>query len=292
MNKTRILIAIGVAVLLALFASVGAYKFLSDRGRMAEQARLQTAGVVVANVDIPLASTINANQVTVKPWPKGTLPKDALGDPKMVVGRVARRDFVGGEPIIESKLVPADRTAGIMSLKVPAGMRAFTVQVNEVVGVGGFINPDARVDVVLTTRSAAQGGPQISKIVLGDVWVLAAGQTVERRDNKPITVNTVTLAVTPEDAERLALAVHDGKINLVLRNFIDNAVVATTGIDKNRLLSSFRPGTPGAAEKDTTSTKRSARKKAPQPSRPPAVTRTVYEVEIIKGNKRSVATFD
>ena len=225
------------------------------------------------------------------PWPKGNLPKDALGDPKMVVGRVARREFVVGEPIVESKLVPADRTAGIMSLKVPAGMRAFTVQVNEVVGVGGFINPDARVDVVLTTRSAAQGGPQISKIVLEDVWVLAAGQTVERKDNKPITVNTVTLAVTPEDAERLALAIHDGKINLVLRNFIDNAVVATTGVDKNRLLTSSRRAAP-VGEKSTAAPKRSARKKAPQPPPPPAVTRTVHEVEVIKGTKRSVATFD
>ena len=290
MNKTRILIAVGVAVLLALIASVGAYKFLSDRGRMAEQARIQTAGVVVADVDIPLASTINANQVTVKPWPKGNLPKDAIGDPKMVVGRVARREFVSGEPVIESKLVPADRMAGIMSLKVPAGMRAFTVQVNEVVGVGGFIVPDARVDVVLTTLTAAR--QQISKIVLEDVWVLAAGQTVERKDNKPITVNTVTLAVTPEDAEKLALAVHDGKINLVLRNFMDNAVVATTGVDKNRLLTSFRPGSPEGAEKDAATTKRSARKKAPQPPPPPAVTRPVHHVEVIKGNKRSVATFD
>lgn len=290
MNKTRILIAIGVAILLALFASLGAYRFLSERGRMAEQARLQTAGVVVADVDIPLASTINANQVTVRPWPKGNLPKDALGDPKLVVGRVARREFVGGEPIIESKLVPADKTAGILSLKVPAGMRAFTVQVNEVVGVGGFVNPDARVDVVLTTQTASR--QQISKIVLEDVWVLAAGQTVERRDNKPISVNTVTLAVTPEDAEKLALAVHDGKINLILRNFIDNAVVATTGVDKERLLTSFRPGAPVGAEKDPAKTKRSAKKKSPHPPAPPALTRTVHEVEVIKGTKRSVEKFD
>jgi pilus assembly protein CpaB len=291
MNKTRILIAIGAAVLLALFASVGAYRFLSDRGRMAEQARLQTAGVVVASVDIPLASTINADQVSVRPWPKENLPKAIFGDPKMVVGRVARREFVVGEPIIESKLVPAGNSAGILSLKVPAGMRAFTVQVNEVVGVGGFINPDARVDVVLTTRLAAQGAPQISKIVLEDVWVLAAGQTIERRDNKPITVNTVTLAVTPEDAERLALAVHDGKINLILRNFIDNAVVATTGVDKNRLLTSSRPAAP-AGEKGTGAPKRSARKKTPQAPPPPAVTRTVHVVEIIKGTKHSEERFD
>jgi len=69
-------------------------------------------------------------------------------------------------------------------------------------------------------------------------------------------------------------------------------VVATTGVDKNRLLTSFRPGSPEGAEKDAAKTKRSARKKAPQPPPPPAVTRTVHHVEVIKGNKRSVATFD
>jgi len=290
MNKTRILLAIGAAVILALVAGVGSLKFLSEKGRMAEQARLQTAGVVVAATDIPLASTINANQVTVRPWPKNDLPKNASGDPKMIVGRVARREFVSGEPIIESKLVPADKSAGIMSLKVPEGMRAFAVQVNEVVGVGGFIVPDARVDVVLTTHIAAN--QQISKIVLEDVQVLAAGQTVERRDNKPITVNTVTVAVTPEDAERLALAVHDGKINLVLRNFIDNAAVATTGVDKSRLLASRRPGPPVAEGNESPKPKRSAKKKAPQPPSAPAAIRRVHEVEVIKGTKRSVETFD
>lgn len=292
MDKTRILIAIGVAVILALFASIGAYMFLSERGRMAEQARIQTAGVVVAATDIPLASTINANQVAVRPWPKNDLPKDALGDPKMVQGRVARREFVSGEPIIESKLVPADKFVGIMSLKVPAGMRAFTVQVNEVVGAGGFIIPDARVDVVLTTAAAVHGGGQFSKIVLEDIQVLAAGQTVDRRDNKPIQVNTVTVAVTPEDAERLALAVHDGKINLALRNFIDNAAVSTTGVDKNRLLASRRPGPPAVEGNESPKPKRNVKKKAPQLPSTPAAIRKVHEVEVIKGTKRSVEKFD
>jgi pilus assembly protein CpaB len=289
MNKKRILIAVGVAVILALLASAGAYKFLSESGRMAEQARLQTAGIVVAVADIPLASTINANQVTVMPWPKANLPKDGIGDPKMVVGRVARREFVVGEPIVESKLVPAGIFAGILSLKVPMGMRAFTVKVNEVVGVGGFIIPDSRVDVVLTTSTAGQ---QISKLVLEDIRVLAAGQTIEQKDNKPITVNTVTVAVTPEDAEKLALAIHEGMIVLVLRNFMDNAVVTTAGMDKTRLLASYRSGPSVAVEKETVKPKRGAKIKAPQPPPPPAVMRKVREVEVIKGNKRSVERFE
>jgi pilus assembly protein CpaB len=163
--------------------------------------------------------------------------------------------------------------------------------VNEVVGVGGFIIPDARVDVVLTT-APAQGSGRISKIVLENIQVLAAGQAVDRKDNKPVTVNTVTVAVTPEDAEKLALAVGDGRINLALRNFIDNASVATTGVDKNRLLASRYSGPPIAEGQETPKPKRSARKKAPPPLSAPAAIRTGHEVEVLKGTKRSVEKFD
>jgi len=292
MNKKRIIVAVGVAAILALLASVGAYRFLSESGRTAEMARLQTAGIVVAVVDIPLASTINTNQVNVMPWPKENLLKGAISDPKKVQGRVARREFVVGEPIVESKLVPADIAPGNLSLKVPAGMRAFTIPVNEVVGVGGFIIPDSRVDVVLTTSSASQGGQQISKFVLEDIRVLAVGQTIEQKDNKPITVPTITVAVTPEDAEKLALAISDGKIVLVLRNFMDNAVVTTAGMDKTRLLASYRSGPYVAAEKETVKPIRGSKIKAQQPPPPPAVKRKVHEVEVIKGNKRSVEKFE
>jgi pilus assembly protein CpaB len=178
-----------------------------------------------------------------------------------------------------------------MSLKVPEGMRAFSIHVNEVVGVGGFIVPDARVDVVLTTASPLGG--QVSKIVLEDIRVLAAGQTSEQKENKPITVNTVTLAVTPEDAEKLALASNDGKIQLVLRNFMDNTVVSTPGIDKHRLLASHRFDPPAQAEKAPARPKRSARAKAsPDASGSPSPGPKGHVVEVIKGTKRSAETFE
>ena len=69
MDRKKILVVVGVAALLALIASAGAYKFLSESGRVAEKARLQTVGIVVAVVDIPLGSTINPNQVAVSAWP-------------------------------------------------------------------------------------------------------------------------------------------------------------------------------------------------------------------------------
>jgi pilus assembly protein CpaB len=255
---------------------------------MAEQSMLQAEGLVVAATNISLASTINPDQVVVVPWPRRNIPPDALRDPKLAVGRMVWRDFLRGEPIVESKLVTAGKMPGIMALKVPPGMRAFSVLVNEVVGVGGFIIPDSRGDVVVTTSLGPHVG-QVSKIVLEDIQVLAAGQVVEEREKRAAAVNTVTLAVTPEDAEKLALAVHDGKIVLVLRNFIDNAVVTTTGVDKGRLLASRYAAPPAEAEARP---RRAPAKKAPQAAKPPPPPpRAAHDVLVIRGTKRSVDTF-
>jgi pilus assembly protein CpaB len=293
MNRNRILVVVGIALLLAVLASVGAYRFLSGQSRVAEQARLQTVGIVVAVVEIPIGSTINPNQVAASAWPKDSYPKDALTDPKIAVGRVALRDFFRGEPVVESKLVPLGKSTGLLSLKVPAGMRAFSIKVNEVVGVGGFIVPDSRVDVIVTTSPSNNSQEKISKIVLEDVRVLAAGQVIEQKENKPVTVNTVTLALTPEDSEKLALAGNDGIIQLVMRNFADNVVVLTGGSNKGRLLSSYRnaPLVPEAAPAKGEKPRRVSRKAlSPAASAPPP--KKAYTVEIIKGNKRTEEKLD
>jgi pilus assembly protein CpaB len=294
MNRNRTILVMILAVVLALVASGATYKFLSERGRQADRARLQTVGIVVAAVDIPIGSTIAPNQVSVAAWPRDSYPKDAFAETKPVTGRVARRDFLRGEPIVDSKLVPADKSSGILSLKVPPGMRAFSVKVNEVVGVGGFIVPDARVDVVVTTaRSSERQQEQVSKTFLQDVLVLAAGQVIEQKDNKPITVNTVTLAVTPEDAEKLALASNDGKIQLVLRHYADGQKVDTPGSDKGRLLASYRGTPPPAVKKEAPRKKRTVVARAQAVSRPPASPPAVqpvkasYSIEVIRGNKRT-----
>ena len=293
MNRNRIMVVVGIALLLAVLASLGAYKFLSGQSRVAEQARLQTVGIVVAQVDIPLGSTINPNQVAVSAWPKDNYPKDAFTDPKIAVGRVALRDFFRGEPVVESKLVPLGKATGLLSLKVPPGMRAFSVKVNEVVGVGGFIVPDSRVDVIVTTSPSGNTQQEkVSKIVLEDVRVLAAGQVIEQKDNKPVTVNTVTLALLPEETEKLALASNDGIIQFVMRNFADNVLVMTGGVNKGRLLSSFRnaPNETASASAKEAKPRRVSRK-APSPAAAPPP-KKAYTVEVIKGNKRTEEKLD
>jgi pilus assembly protein CpaB len=298
MERKRIIGIIGLAFCLALLAGLGSYRFLSEKSRVAENAKLQTVGIAVAVVDIPLGTTIHSNQVALSSWPKEMQPRDAFTALKPVFGRVAMRDILRGEPVVESRLVPADKSSGLLSLKVPAGMRAFSVKVNEVVGVGGFIVPDSRVDIVVTTAVSPQRQQeQVSKTFLQDVLVLAAGQLVEQKDNKPVTVNTVTLAVTPEDAEKLALASNDGKIQLVLRNFSDSRKVETPGSDKGRLLSSLRRETPARIVKANVRAKKATPPPAAQapvaaPKPPVQVVKASHVVEVIRGGKRSEETFD
>jgi len=286
MNRTRIAVLVGIAILIALIASFGAYRFLSEKSRMAEEARLQTVGIVVALVEIPLGSAIHSNQVAVSAWPKENYPKDAIADLKSVLGRVARREFLRGEPIVESKLVPTEKGGGILSLKIPEGMRAFSVKVNEVVGVGGFVVPDSRVDIVATTAlSSRRQQEQVSKMILEDILVLAAGQSIEVKEEKPVTVNTVTLAVTPEEAEKLALASNDGKIQLVMRGFADSEKVMTSVIDKAKLLASYRTA-PASSSSRSRGSGRVVRRSAPTVPAP-----RKHTVEVFKGSKRSEASF-
>src|SRR3989304_2542163 len=175
MNKTRVILVIGVPILLALLASAGVYRYLSEKGRAAEEARLQTVGIVVAVFDIPIGTTINANQVAITAWPKDLYPKDSFADPKSVVGRAVRRDFLRGEPLVACKVVPPDKGGGLLSFIVPEGKRAFTIRVNEVVGVGGFIVPYTKVDGILTTVPT-RGTEKISKVVLENMQGRAAGR--------------------------------------------------------------------------------------------------------------------
>jgi pilus assembly protein CpaB len=287
MNKTRVIVVLVIAILLALLASIGVYRYLSEKGRLAEEARLQTVGIVVAMVNLPVGAKINANQVAITAWPKDLNPADAFTSLEPVVGRVARRDFQRGEPIVASKLVPVDKGGGILSLIVAEGKRAFTIRVNEVVGVGGFIIPDTKVDVIVTMPPPGSAD-MISKIVLENIQVLAAGQIVEHKENKPITVNTVTLSLTPEEAEKLALAGSTGTIQLVLRNFMDVDNVLTVGATKARLLAAYRPARP-SNEGRSSKKKRFVRRRARSPVLP--VAEKTFTVEVIRGNRRSHEKF-
>jgi pilus assembly protein CpaB len=156
-----------------------------------------------------------------------------------------------------------------------------TVGVDQVAGVAGFITPGNMVDVVLTTQPQ-YAKESISKIVLQNIPVLATGQTVEQqKEGKPVVVPTVTLDVTPEDAERLAIASTQGRLQLVLRGAGDESPAVTRGATITKVMKGAPVRTKKARVVKTT--RKKTAKAKPQ--------KQIIRVEIWKQNKMTVKTF-
>ncbi len=278
-----------VALIFAGLASWGVYSYLQKTTQQAKAA--QGESIVVAAADLPVGTRLNATQVKLVKLPKESMPAGYIADQNAIVGRVVVRPLATGDAITEQKLFPKEgqMPAGVMTYRVPEGHRAVTVAVNEVAGVAGFLTPQDRVDVVLTTQiPGSSGDDKISKIVLQNVPVLATGQIASEpkdKEGKPVIVPTVTLDLTPDDAEKLVLASSKGSLQLLLRNVIDTAPAQAKGATIYKVL--------GGVERPVVRVAKVTRKApavkvkaAAQPPRP-----APYSVEIIKGTNRSSKDF-
>ena len=277
----RFLVIVICASLIGLVASFLVYKVVS---RVAGTKDDQFERIVVADVKIGLAESITRQQVKLVPWPKSAVPPGAIRTVENAEGRVVRGSIVAGEPLIEAKLAPGlAGKGGIMSILVPEGQRGVTIRLDEAMRESGFLLPDSRVDVLVSMPKAPGHNEKIAKVILQDVTVLAAGQTVEIKDNKPITSTTVTLGLTPQQAERLAVAQADGKLMLVQRNLRDTDVVRTPGATPSSLLSDMASEAP----KPAAGAKAVVARRAPLPL--PAIEK--YSVAVVRGSKVTEQVF-
>ena len=275
--QNRLKIALVIAVFFGLIAAYGIYNFLSDRQKESESLRASNLNIVVAAQDIPPGTTINdevikKGMIKTTPWPKTSVPAGAFSSPQQIVGKVNRVKILANEPILESRL--AGEGAGL-TVRLEAGKRALAVRVDEIIGVSGFIVPDDRVDIILTTTAVGAGQEsKISKIVLQNKRVLSVAQSTEQKDGKPQLARSITLELTPEESEKLTLASSEGQIVMALRGLGDDAETKTIGSNKRDLLAlaaaTTRKSTGGAAP-------------APPPEK--------YKVEVIHGSNRKVVEF-
>jgi pilus assembly protein CpaB len=221
------------AVVFGLVAAVSVSRYLSSA--QAYTRNLNT--VVIAKADIPAGTKIAADQIETVQYPQNAMPNGVFDVPDKLVGRVAVIQIAAREPVTDYKLAP-EGSAGGLSAVIPEGYRAMTVKVDDVVGISGFIMPGALVDVVVVINPTEQQQNPISKIVLQNIKVLANGQNIDRPkdDREPESVKAVTLQVTPDQAEKLALAATEGKLQLVMRNSTDQGDEQTQGVDKRVLL--------------------------------------------------------
>jgi pilus assembly protein CpaB len=213
----------------------------SQSQKVAQQTNPEMVSVVVAAKDVPSAVALAGDQLKVRQWPQDSALAGKFSRLEDAVGRVTAIPMAAGEPVVESKLAPKGVIPGLTALLSPE-KRAMTVKVDEASGVAGFLNPDNRVDVVVTVDKGDFNNDPISKVVLQNLRVLGTGQRIEKRlGEKPQVVPTVTLEVTPVEGERLALATREGMISLVLRNQQDEQVVQTIGVRTSTLLGSATP---------------------------------------------------
>jgi pilus assembly protein CpaB len=306
MRNKRLIIALLAAITFGLIAAVSVKQYL-----LTAQTFNRTNDVVVAKVGIPVGSRIIAEQLEVRQFPADVTPEGAISKiDESLIDRVVITPISLKEPITEAKLAPVGSLGGLSSV-IPEGYRAMTVKVDDVVGVSGFILPGTLVDVVVVIQppKGTANEEMISKIVLQNIKVLASGQNIDKPKNDrevERSVRAVTLQVTPEQTEKLALASSEGKLQLVMRNSVDQADEQTSGANKKSLLLGERamltpdpgvnsnPSAPKAAPSSArryTAPRPAAREaaapvKATQPAPPPRPT-----VEVIKGAKKETVDF-
>ena len=234
-NKRFFLVLVG-ALIFGVLAAVSVSRYLSS----AQAYTKNLNKIAVAKVAIPIGSKIIPEQIMVVQFPKESTPDGAFETPEKLAGRVAVMNIAAKEPITESRLAPEGTAAGLSAI-IPEGYRAMTVKVDDAAGISGFIIPGTLVDVVVVIDPREGSGMQdpISKIVLQNIKVLANGQNIDKpKDEREAnSVKAVTLQVTPEQAEKLALASSEGKLQLVMRSQIDQGDEQTPGVNKRGLLS-------------------------------------------------------
>jgi len=279
-NK-RTAVVVGVALLLAAVASLGMYRIVSRIPT--KGAEVKTISVVVAQHPLKLGTRITADHVKVVQWPAEAPVANSFSKIDEVLNRGLISAVDENEPLTSAKVAALEAGAGLPP-SIPPGMRAISVKVNEVVGVAGFVVPGTRVDVMVTLSGKNREQDSTTRVVVSNAQVLTAGTRYDQekaKDGAPIPSTVVTLLVTPEDGERIALAASEGQIMLTLRNPLDQDPTATAGVRTTGLFGQPAP----APAKAPTVRRGPARPPEPIVAATPAP--ALYKVEAFRGAKRS-----
>lgn len=224
MQRHRVLLAFGIAWLSALLLSWYVY-----RKSTAPQAR-DSVYIVAAAQDLPIGKRIQATDLKLVAVDRKDLPKGAFLKTADIVDRATAVPVAASEVVLNAKLAAKGSGEGLTALIEP-GARAVSVQVNEISGVSGFIQPGTRVDVLFTR--VFSNGDAATTTILQNVKVIAYGRQLDpaaRIDPRDTSRPTVaTLLVSQQQAEKLVLAEQRGKIQLALRNGLDDGI--TEGAD-------------------------------------------------------------
>ncbi len=279
----RLLTVVMVAVLVALVITAVFYQITV--GRRSTTTDVATKELVVATKELPMGAKITPEDVRLIDFPASNYPKNGFDSIDNVLERSVVQPILPDEPIVTGRVTEPGAGVGLAP-KIPDGMRAVAVAVNQVSGVSGFILPGSKVDVLLTGTPVSENG-QATTTVLENLEVISTAHKVEPDANgRPDNVPVVNLLVTPEQAELLTLASAEGRIQLILRNPNDKAETAAHR-DIARSNDLFAKGDVKKPHAAAAGAPPRPRPVVTAPPPPPPV-----EIEMIRGNQRSVETIE
>jgi pilus assembly protein CpaB len=225
-----LLIIVGLAAVLTFVVTTEESRRKTDyedKVATLERKATQKAKVVYVTRDIPEGSVIAADALEEKEIEATRTPQDAITSSPIAIGRVVKYGVNSGQILSSHDLAPQGITLGFES-RLQEGQRAVTFAVDSNSGVAGFVNPDSHVDILGMVGTGAD-----TKVapILSDVHVIAVGQMYEKsRGQAAVPASSVTVAVTPDDTQKLVKAIAASKLYLALRNDKDHFPVATVDV--------------------------------------------------------------
>jgi len=244
-------VMIGFAVVFGLLAVFIANVWLNNQANQRAKTMESTAKpavtktIVVAKQALRFGAELNASQLEEVPWPAEAVPAGAFTKVSDILSpgrRVVLAAMEPNEPVLALKITGPGQRATLSALVKP-GMKAVTIRVNDVEGVGGFVQPGDRVDVLLTRQ--IDKGQASTEVVLQNVRVLAVDQSADERNAKAAVAKSVTLEVTTVEAQKIWLASSVGSLSLLLRKAGETGETQTRKVTLNDLGSNEAPAEKG-----------------------------------------------
>jgi pilus assembly protein CpaB len=226
-----LLVIIGLAVVVTMMVTgkvSESEKTFEARKAELEQKAMAKGRVVYTIKDIPEGQTIPSDALEEREIEQAKIPADAITSASLASGRVAKYGISTGNIVSQHDLAPQGISLGFES-RLKEGMRAVTFGVDNNSGVAGFVTPESHVDII---GMVGTGADTKASPILSDVEVIAVGQIYQKSPGQATSVpaSSVTVAVSPEDANKLIKGILAGKLYLTLRNEKDHTPVATVDI--------------------------------------------------------------
>lgn len=261
-------VQLGLALLLALSAGILVYQWMQAKATAGRGQSVRTAPLVVATRELPAGTRLAPDMLRVQNYPETMVPAQRFATVKEVEGRLLASGMSANEPLTPSRLA-GEAAAGGISAVITHGKRAMAVKGSKVMGLAGLIRPGNMVDVLVTLSMGNDASKTMTKVVLENVPVLAAGsQMANEKDEGGQHADIYTLELTPQESEKVALASTQGTLHFALRNASDTETVLTEGADARSALASYRTARVARGPRGSGNT-----------------------VEIITGSQRSQVTF-